>query len=431
MSLQKCLASRKDCSGEGRILSMKEILDICKSSNHAAPLKSLFIVLPDGEDYSGGLYSYKENELTLITDKEKTQYSMELYPELIWKESIALNELIHVGLIWQYLSLKVESKGLGVSQRARPPKKYNKLINNELNQNHIFLYSVAVRERDRGALVEDTLEPLQIEVEEGTVLLEIPACYKDRAIYKNQHEGVPLDIAIFNQTDKRAPNHANLHEISQLLWGCQGENDHATHGNRDALEKNGYGRVHASGCAGYAVYPIVIVEDLANLPKGSYIYNPVGYSTLNRWIKVNDKLTFDHFLQRFSSDSNKVEIEKEFGVNLSNYVILLCIDRKKPCSGFMHSKIGKAFMNPKYWAEIEAGMALAGLQLQANALGLQWQKAVISNPDDSKYRKLFNLDSAEQSINNLASNLVNLAKNERLSLKGNLVPTVLFFLQNQ
>jgi len=424
MSLQGCLASRKDCSGAGRTLSLRKILDICKSANQPALSKSLFVVLPDGEDYSGGIYLYKDNELTLITDKEKTQYSMELYPELNWKEPIKLDELIHVGLIWQYLSLKVESMGLGVSQRARAPKKFNKLINNELNQNHVFLYSVAVRERDRGALVEDISEPLQKEAEEGTVLLDTPACYKNRSIYKNQYEGVPLDTAIFNQTDKKTPNYSNLHDISQLLWACQGENDHTTHGNRDALEKNGYGRVHASGCAGYAVYPIVLVEDLANLPKGSYIYNPVGYSSLNRWIKVNNKITYDHFLQHFTSDSFKIEIEKEFGINFSNYAILLCIDRKKPCAGFMHR-----VMNLKYWAEIEAGMALAGLQLQANALGLKWKKTVFSNPDDLQYRNLFNLDSAEQSINTLASNLVNLAKNERLSPKGNLVPIVLFFLQ--
>ncbi|MFX1458041.1 MAG: hypothetical protein ACFFBT_01120 [Promethearchaeota archaeon] len=425
MSLQGCLASRKDCSGAGRTLIKREILDICKSTNQAAPSKSLFLMLPEGKDYSGGIYLYKNNELTLVTDKGKTQYSMELYPELIWKEPIELNELIQVGLIWQYLSLKVESIGLGVSQRARAPKKFNKLINNELNQNHVFLYSVAVRERDRGALVEDTLKPPQKEVESGTVLLETPACYKDNVIYKNQYEGVPLDAAIFNQIEKKTPNHTTLHEISQLLWACQGENDHATHGNRDALEKNGYGRVHASGCAGYAVYPIIIVEDLANMPKGSYIYNPVGYSVLNRWIKVNDKITYDHFLQHFTSDNSKVEIEQEFGVNLSNYAILLCIDRKKPCAGLMHK-----IMNIKYWAEIEAGMALAGLQLQANALGLKWQKAVFSNPDDTKYRKQFNLNAAEQSINALASKLVNPAKNEKLSLKGNLVPTVLFFPQN-
>ena len=425
MSLQECLASRKDCSGEGRTLSKGEILNICKSTNQAAPSKTLFVVLPEGKETSGGIYSYKDEDLTLITDKEKTQYSMELYPELIWKESIALNELIDVGLIWQYLSLKVESMGLGVSQRARAPKKYNKLINTELNQNHVFFYSVAVRERDRRVLVEDTSKPIQKEVEEGTVLLDTPSCYKDRLIYKNQYEGVPLDTAIFNQTDKKTPNYTNLHEISQLLWACQGENDHATHGNRDALEKNGYGRVHASGCAGYAVYPIVIVEDLANLPKGSYVYNPVGYSALNRWTSVNEKITYDHFLQYYTSDSSKGEIEKELGINFSNYAILLCIDRKKPCAGFMHK-----VMNLKYWAEIEAGMALAGLQLQANALGLKWQKIIVPNPDDSKYRKLFNLDSAEQSINYLASKLVNLAKNERLSLKGNLVPTVLFFPQN-
>lgn len=429
MSLQGCLSSRKDCSGIGRILSLEEILDICRSTNQAAPSRSLFIVLPDGEHYTGGIYLYKDKELKLITDKEKTQYSMEVYPELLWNESIELNRLVDMGLIWQYLSLKATSMGLGVSQRARVPKKYTRLITNELNQNYIFLYSVAVRERDRGNLVEDTLEPLQKKVEEGIVLLDTPSCYKDRVIYKNKYEGIPLDTAIFNQKDKKPSNFTNLHEISQLLWACQGENDHATHGNRDALEKNGYGRVHASGCAGYAVYPIVIIDDLANLPTGSYVYNPVGYSALNRWIKVNEKITYDHFLKYYTSESYKNEIEKDLGINFSNYAILICIDRKKPCSGFMHSKIGKVFMSTKYWAEIEAGMALAGLQLQANALGLQWQNIIISDPDDPKYRKFFNLDFAEKSINDLAFNLLNLGKNERLSLKGNLVPTILFFPQ--
>ena len=74
-------------------------------------------------------------------------------------------------------------------------------------------------------------------------------------------------------------------------------------------------------------------------------------------------------------------------------------------------------------------MALAGLQLQANALGLNWKKVVLSIPDDPKYRNLFNLDSVEQIINKMAFNLVNIAKNERLSLKGNLVPVALFYLQ--
>jgi hypothetical protein len=425
MSLQGCLASRKDCSGEGRTISMNEILDICKSTNQAAPSKSLFVVLPEGQDYSGGVYSYKENELLLIADKEKTQYSMELYPELIWKEQIGLNDLINVGLIWQYLSLKAGSKGLGVSQRARAPKKYNKLINSELNQNYTFLYSVAVRERDRGALLEDSSEPLKKEMENGIVLLETPACYKDRAIYENEYKGIPLDDVIFNQVEKKSPNNTNLHEISQLLWACQGENDHATHGNRDPLEKNGFGRVHASGCAGYAVYPLVFVENLANVPKGAYVYNPVGYSSLNRWIEVNGKKTYDHFIHKFSSENFKAEIEKALQIKFSNYAILLCIDRKKPCAGLMHR-----VMNLKYWGEIEAGMAFAGLQLQANALGLNWQKTVLSNPDDLRYRTSFNLDSAEQAINSGASKLVNLAKNERLSLKGNLVPTVLFSPQN-
>ena len=423
MSLQRCLASRKDCSGDGRTLSMTEILDICKSTNQAAPSKSLFVVLPDGEHYSGGIYSYKEEQLALISDKEKTKFTMELYPELFWKESIEFEDLIRVGITWQYLSLKVDSIGLGVSQRARAPKKYNKLVNNLTNQKYAFLYSVAVRERDRAALVEDTVEPLQKKVEEGTILLDTPACYKDRAIYKNKYKGIPIDDVIFNRVDEKALNNMNLHQISQLLWACQGENDHTTHGNRDALEKNGYGRVHASGCAGYAVYPIVYIEDLANVPNGSYHYNPVGYSALNRWIKVNGTVTYDHFMQKFSSETFRAEIEKEFDTNFSNYAILLCIDRKKPCAGLMHR-----VMNLKYWAEVEAGMAVAGLQLQANALGLKWKKKILSNPDNPTYRKLFNLNSAEQSINSTAKFLVNRAKNERISLEGNLIPIVLFHL---
>ena len=423
MSLQRCLASRKDCSGEGITLSMTEILDICKSTNQAAPSKSLFVVLPDGEHYSGGLYSYKEEDLALISDKEKTKFTMELYPELFWKESIEFEDLIRVGITWQYLSLKVDSIGLGVSQRARAPKKYNKLVNNLTNKNFAFLYSVAVRERDRAELIEDAAEPLQIRVGEGTILLETPACYKDRAIYENKYKGIPLEDAIFNRVDEKAPDHTNLHQISQLLWACQGENDHTTHGNRDALEKNGYGRVHASGCAGYAIYAIIYVEDLANVPNGSYHYNPVGFSSLNRWIKVAGTKTYDHFIQKFSSETFSDEIEREFDTNFSNYAILLCIDRKKPCAGLIHR-----IMNIKYWAEVEAGMALAGLQLQANALGLKWEKKILSNPDDLKYRKLFNLNSAEQSINKTANNLVNRANNERVSLEGNLVPIVLFHL---
>jgi len=423
MSLQECLARRKDCSGEGSALELTVIKEICNSTLQAAPSNSLFVVLPDGDDYTGGTYKYNSDGLVQLSDKEKTKFTMELYPELFWKESIEFDDLIRVGITWQYLSLKVGSIGLGLSQRARAPKKSNKLVNNLTNQNLAFLYSVAVRERDRASLVEDTAEPLQKNVEEGTILLDTPACYKDRAIYENKYKGVPLDDAIFNRIDEKAPNHTNLHQISQLLWACQGENDHATHGNRDALEKNGYGRVHASGCAGYAVYPIVYVKDLDEVPNGSYHYNPVGYSALNRWIKVNDTIIYDHFIQKFSSETPSTEIEKEFDISFSNYAILLCIDRKKPCAGLMHR-----VMNLKYWAEVEAGMALAGLQLQANALGLKWQKKILSNPDDPKYKTFFNLDSAEQSINNTAKNLVNRANNERVSLEGNLVPIVLFHL---
>ena len=423
MSLQECLVRRKDCSGKGRVLQLSVIKEICNSTFQAAPSNSLFVVLPDGDDYTGGIYKYNSDGLVRLSDKEKTKFTMELYPELFWKESIDFEDLIRVGITWQYLSLKVDSIGLGVSQRARAPKKYNKLVNNVTNQNYAFLYSVTVRERDRSALVEDTAEPLQKEIEAGTILLDTPACYKDRAIYEKMYKGVPLNDAIFNRVDEKAPNHTNLDQISQLLWACQGENDHTTHGNRDALEKNGYGRVHASGCAGYAVYPIVYVEDLANVPNGSYFYNPVGYSSLNRWIEVNGTITYDHFIQKFSSETFRAEIEKEFDTSFSNYAILLCIDRKKPCAGLMHR-----VMNLKYWAEVEAGMALAGLQLQANALGLKWHKKILPNPDDSKYRKLFNLDSAEQSINNMATNLVNQANNERVSLEGNLIPIILFHL---
>ena len=423
MSLQECLARRKDCSGEGRVLQLSVIKEICNSTFQAAPSNSLFVVLPNGEDYTGGIYKYNNDGLVRLTDKEITKSTMELYPELFWKEHIEIEDLIRVGITWQYLSLKVDSIGLGVSQRASAPKKYNKLVNNETNQNYAFLYSVAVRERDRAALVEDTAEPLQKKLAEGEILLDTPACYKDRAIYENEYKGIPLDDVIFNRVDENAPNHTNLHQISQLLWACQGENDHATHGNRDALEKNGYGRVHASGCAGYAVYPIVYVKNLAGVPSGSYHYNPVGYSALNRWIEVNGIKTYDHFLKNFSSETLRTDIEKEFDTSFSSYAILLCIDRKKPCSGLLHR-----VMNLKYWAEVEAGMALAGLQLQANALGLKWEKNILSNPDDPKYRKLFNLDSAEQSINKTANNLVNRATNERVSLEGNLVPIALFHL---
>jgi len=423
MSLQECLARRKDCSGEGSILQLSVVEGICNSTLQAAPLKSLFLALPEGEDYTGGMYKYNSAGLVRLTDKEKTKFSMELYPELFWKESIEFEDLIRVGITWQYLSLKVNSIGLGVSQRARAPKKFNKLVNNLTDQKYSFLYSVAVRERDRVALIEDTAEPLQKKVEEGTILLDTPACYKDRAIYENKYKGIPLDDAIFNRVDEKAPNHTNLHQISQLLWACQGETDHATHGNRDALEKNGYGRVHASGCAGYAVYPIIYVKDLANVPNGSYHYNPVGYSALNRWIKVNGTITYDHFIQKFSDEIFSAEIEKEFNTIFSNYAILLCIDRRKPCAGLMHR-----VMNLKYWAEVEAGMALAGLQLQANSLGLKWQKKILSNPDDPKYKKLLNLDSAEQSINSMANNLVNRANNERVSLEGSLLPILLFHL---
>jgi len=406
VSLQESLARRKDCSGEGRVLQLSVIKEVCNSTFQAAPSNSLFIVLPEGDDYTGGIYKYNSDGLDRLTDKEKTKFTMELYPELVWKESIEFEDLIRVGITLQYLSLKMDSIGLGVSQRARAPKKYNKLVNNLMNQNYTFLYSVAVRERDRAALVEDTAEPLQKKVEVGTILLDTPACYKNRAIYENKYKGIPLDDVIFNRVDEKAPNYTNLHQISQLLWACQGETDHATHGNRDDLEKNGYGRVHASGCAGYAVYPLVYVRDLANVPNGSYHYNPVGYSALNRWIKVNGAITYDHFIQKFSSETFSAEIEKEFDISFSNYAILLCIDRKKPCAGLMHR-----VMNLKYWAEVEAGMALAGLQLQANALGLKWQRKILSNPDDPKYRKLFDLDSAEQSINSMANNLVNRANN--------------------
>jgi len=429
MSLQGSLASRKDCSGEGQLIPLKVVLDICKSTQQVAPSNSLFVVLPNGDDYTGGIYKYNEKEFVLISDRGKTNYSMELYPELVKDEQIELKELIRVGLSWQYLSLKVESLGLGISQRARAPKKLNKLININSNQDQVLLYSVSVRKRDRGALVEDKSKPLQKELEEGTFLLDTPDCYKDRAIYEGSYEGVPIDSAIFSQVEKKSPNNSSLHELSHLLWACQGETDHTTHGNRDNLEKYGYGRVHASGCAGYSVYPMVFVDNLTDMPKGGYWYNPVGFSALNRWVRVNDNLNYDHYLQEFTTVYSKAEIEQEFGLAFPNYVILLCIDRKKPCSGFMHSKLGKTFMDPKYWAEIEAGMALAGLQLQANALGLKWEKIILTNPDDDKYRDLFNLEFAEQSINKIAKNLVNQAKNERLSLKSHLVPVLLFYLK--
>ena len=188
MSLQGSLASRKDCSGEGQSLPLKVVLDICKSTQQAALSKSLFVVLPNEDEYSGGIYRYNEKEFELITDKGRTNHSMELYPELVWEEQIELKELIRVGISLQYLSLKVESLGLGVSQRARTPKKINKLININTNQNHVLIYSVAVRKRDRGTLMEDTSIPLQKKLEKGMFLLDTPDCYIDRAIYENHYK---------------------------------------------------------------------------------------------------------------------------------------------------------------------------------------------------------------------------------------------------
>ncbi len=91
-------ASRKDSSGEGRPLPLKDVLEICKSTLQAAPSNNLFIVLPDGGDYEGGIYIYNSKEFTLITDAGKTTHSMELYPELIVKNQIDLKDLIRVGL---------------------------------------------------------------------------------------------------------------------------------------------------------------------------------------------------------------------------------------------------------------------------------------------------------------------------------------------
>ena len=353
---------------------------------------------------------------------------MELYPGVNWKENIELKDLISIGLIWQYLSLKVGSIGLGVSQRARPPKKVNRTVNSLTNQNYAFVYSVAVQKRDHDYLVEDSLEPLRIELEKGFYVLDTPECYKNQAIYNKNYKGIALEAAIFEKVNKKQSAQTTFNELSQLLWACQGENDHTTHGNRDSLEKNGFARVTASGCAGYAVYPLVFVDNLTDLPNGAYIYNPIGFSALNRWIYLEESLEYDHYLKNYSSHNFKEEIEKEFRIKFSKYLILLCIDRQKPCSGFMHSKIGKMFMNTQYWAEIEAGMALAGLQLQANASGLQWQKNILSNPDEVEYRTLFNLELAESKINEIASKIMNLPKNEKFSLKERLVPTVLFSL---
>ncbi len=422
------MASRKDCSGKGHVLSRAEVLNTCQSAHQAAPLKTLFIVLPEGsEEYKGGIYQYRGTDLDFITDKETTQYCMEVYPDLILKTPLEMEELVQTGLIWQYLSLEVDSMGLGVSQRARAPKKINKLVNDFYKQDYTFLYSVAVRERDRGDLMEDILSPIDKKPQEGIFLLETPACYENRAIYENKYQGIPLDDVVFNKIEKQPPNHSSLYQLSQLLWACEGETDHATHGNRDTLDKNGFGRVHASGCAGYAVYPVIIIENLASLPKGGYWYNPVGFSGLNRWLKIDDKDNYDHLLHNYTSQINKTEIEKEFNVKYSHYFIMLCIDRKKPCSGIGHGTIGKLVMNTKYWAEVESGMALAGLQLQANALGMKWERKIISTPEKPNLRTLFHIDELENSINNVAENLVNLPKNERISLKGQLNPLILFF----
>ncbi|MFX1496484.1 MAG: hypothetical protein ACFFBH_03050 [Promethearchaeota archaeon] len=423
LSLQECLATRKDCSGIGRILPFSDILELCKAAHEGAPSKLLYVILPQGEDYEGGLYTYNGKELALLSGAEKTTFTMELYPELNHKEIMNLEDLINVGLVWQYLSLRAENIGLGVSQRARGPKKINKLVNSLTHEDQIFLYSVAVREDNDNTVIKDTSEPLQKQLENGTYLLNTPACYEDQAFYKGNYKGISLHDAIFNNVEKSTIGTRTLYELSQLLWACEGENDHATHGNRDNLEKNGFGRVHASGCAGYSVYPLVLVNKVDDLPKGAYIYNPVGFSALKRWIRVDNNIFYDHYLQQYSSENIFDDVKNEFDVDSSQFIVLLCIDRLKPCSGFLHRKI----MDTTNWAEVEAGMALAGLQLQANALGLRWEKKIISSPDNPKYRDMFKLDYAETSISKMAQTLENLPKNEHLSLVGKLIPIVLFY----
>jgi hypothetical protein len=423
LSLQECLATRKDCSGGNCILPFTDILDLCKAAFEAVPSKLLFIILPQGKDYEGGIYTYNGKDLILLSSIVKTKFTMELYPELNRKDLMNLGELINVGLIWQYLSLKAVSIGLGVSQRARSPKKINNLVNSLTNNDQVFLYSVAVQKDNDDTLVQDTSEPLQVTLKEGTYLLNTPECYENQAIYKGVYKGDSIESAIFNQFKEKTSNIDTLYQISQLLWACEGENDHTPHGNRDNLDKNGFGRVHASGCAGYAVYPIIFTKNLPDLPNGAYIYNPVGFSASKRWIKIDNRINYDHYLQNYSSEELFDKVKDRYNLDCSQFIILLCIDRKKPCSSFMHRKL----MDTTGWAEIEAGMALAGLQLQANALGLEWGKVIISSSENSDYRDIFHLDFAEMAIKKAAQTLINLPKNEHLSLIGKLIPAVLFY----
>ncbi len=384
-------------------------------------------MLPDGPDYKGGIYKYLNGDLELLCDEEKTEYTLEMYPELIDGNPIAMEELIRVGMVWQYLSLKVESMGLGVSQRARAPKKIHIIVNRTTNENHLFLYSVAVRERDNDYIVYDALEPPNISQQVDCYVLEPPDYYKSQ-LEQTKDQGSSLEDAIFNKQEKRSPDFKSLYQVSNLLWACQGETDHATHGNRDGLEKNGFGRVHASGCAGFSIYPIIIVKELANIPKGAYYYNPIGFSVLNKWIHLEERKTinqFDHFIQMYSSEDIASKIESKFKIRFNGYCILLCMDRKKPCSGFMH----RSLMDTSNWSEIEVGMSLAGLHLQANAFGLQWEDALIPNLDNQKNRDLFQLSYAETKINEMAKKLINPAKNERLSVLGTLVPVTIFYLK--
>ena len=74
MSLQGCLASRKDCSGAGKTLSMREIIDICKSTNQAASSKSLFVVLPE-ERHLFFFLRVSERHLSLCFNRNRFIYS--------------------------------------------------------------------------------------------------------------------------------------------------------------------------------------------------------------------------------------------------------------------------------------------------------------------------------------------------------------------
>ena len=352
---------RRGWYAKGKPLTLQEITDLCNSVKDFP--EKIFLALQDSDEYSAGVYEFNEDKLKLISQKKVTKFPAEIYPSF---KKAASNALIRIGLAWQIMNYKAEAIGLGMAHMQRQPE-----ITDCLNE-YIVPYTVVISRKREWQLRKDNSKPADINNKQ--MQLDTPFVYKNK-------KTKTIDESI---TAKHKGSVLNKEKISQLLWAAEGENDHLAHGDSPSaypIEEIGWARVHSSGCAGYAIYPILVSKNIKNIPKGSYIYNMQGFSGLKRW----NKNGYDHTLIKFSNnaDANK---------------IILCADFKKPCG-------------PKEWSYVEAGMALAGLKLMANALNIR---------TNINYNPKINLSKAEEKIKQAAESMSDKPEIVKLNLNSNL-----------